>query len=110
MSRKRKLDELIDSFSNVNISSTQSQAKRPITLLNVSKIELKPHATLIKIHNYKQKNIFGLDPIPEQETFTKEEVQILLDQRERVLYKRYLQLLKEHDKPERLIKQLQSVL
>jgi hypothetical protein len=65
---------------------------------------------LYKTINYKQKNIFGLDSIPEKDMFTREEVQILLDQRERILYKRYLQMIAHDEKKEKTFMQLNHVI
>jgi hypothetical protein len=118
MSNKRKLDDLIDSFTTLSFCqkpcttlALPPPAKRGHYLpISVSKINLKPCTDLYKTINYKQKNIFGLDQIPHKEMFTREEVQILLDQRERILYKRYLQMVANNDKKEKIIKQLKPVI
>ena len=119
MPNKRKLDDLINSFDNMNIQnkctdlvvSQPPPAKRghylPIT---VSKLKLKPNSKLIKVNqSHKYKNIFGLHPLPEQETFTREEVEILIDQRERELYKRYLTLMAYENVKEKILPEVHEI-
>lgn len=122
MTNKRKLDDLIDSLSdlNFNVEKQSSQivaisqpppAKRghylPIT---VSKLNLKPCNNLIKTSQlHKFKNIFGLSDVPNQESFTREEVEILIDQRERMLYKHYLSLIASKNIPDKIENYLETI-
>lgn len=116
---KRKLDDLIDSLNSLSFvkqstALTISQlppAKRGHFLpISVSKLNLKP-TELIKVNQFhKFKNIFGLPKIPEQESFTKEEVEILIDQRERELYKRYLQMISIENIKENVVTDIQEII
>ena len=121
MSHKRKLDDLIHSFDTMSFNKTPTPEKSTAIILppakrghflpsNVSKIRFKPMKSVIKVMNYKSKNIFGLDDVPMQDTFTREEVQILIDQRERTLYRLYLQTIAKDDCTDKIIQQLQSVI
>ena len=116
---KRKLDDLIDSLNSLNVSKQSSTAltisrsppaKRGHFLpISVSKLNLK-QTELIKVNQFhKFKNIFGLPAIPEQEFFSKEEVEILIDQRERELYKKYLQIISLENIKENVLVDIQEI-
>lgn len=107
MNNKRKLDQLINSFDNLTCYNIKDNsivvAPNAKRVHYFSKVNYKYCPHFVKSSNYKQKNIFGLDSIPDQETFSHEEVQILLDQRERILYRTYLQTIARQDPPQGLI-------
>ena len=92
---KRKLDDLVDIFENMSFSHERMQCTALVVQSSPKRIRV--------FNTYKQKNIFGLEPIPEQETFTYEEVQILLDKREKLLYKKYLELTMYENIKEKIV-------
>ena len=118
---KRKLEDLIDSFESMNFyGESQKQivaiaqpppAKRGHTLpISISKLKLEPCAELIrfnKLHRFK--NIFGLEQLPEQDTFSREEVEILIDQRERQLYRKYLALMEYENIPDKIVHEVHEL-
>lgn len=118
---KRKLDDLINSFDSMNFyEESQNQivaiaqpppAKRGHTLpINISKLKFEPCNELIRFNNlHRFKNIFGLDQLPEQDSFSREEVEILIDQRERQLYRKYLALMEYENTPDKIFHEVQEL-
>lgn len=121
MTNKRKLDDLIESFEHLGFEQKAVQSKTAIIPyppakrghclpIEISKLNIKPCRELIRFKQmHKFKNIFGLPQIPDKEQFTKEEVEILIDQRERMLYKQYLDYLSVTNLKEKIVKSVPTV-
>ena len=118
---KRKLEDLIDSFESMNFyTESRNQnlaiaqpppAKRGHTLpITISKLKLEPCVKFINFKNlHRFKNIFGLDQLPEQHSFSREEVEILIDQRELQLYRKYLALMEHENAPDKIIPEVHEL-
>jgi hypothetical protein len=107
---KRKLDDLIDSFESVEISN-KPRTKRKINHITVSKLKLTSCENMLKFQSmHKYKNIFGLKQLPNKESFTREEVEILLDQRDRELYKIYMDHIVQENIPEKIVTKVNEII
>tara|TARA_B110000977_G_C11068665_1_gene488779 strand:- start:2162 stop:2476 length:315 start_codon:yes stop_codon:yes gene_type:complete len=95
---KRKFDDLMDSFESMNISQKCTTLAAPSTKRRNYKV-----ITVSKINLVKYKNIFGLETIPEKDFFTRQEVESLLDKRDKLLYKKYLDIININNVNEKII-------
>lgn len=113
MTQKRKLEDLISSFDSLKFTAASQPpaAKRghylPIT---VSKLKLTPTSDLVHVNQFHRfKNIFGLPDLPVQESYTQEEVESIIDQRERELYKRYLTIMAYENVREKILPEVHEI-
>lgn len=72
---KRKYDEICDIFESMTV---QEKPKRQMKCI---------------LHKHKYKNIFGLPDVENKDEFTREEVIRLLDNRDELLYNKYLYMM-----------------